>query len=182
MIIGIAGTLAAGKGTVVEYLKERRGFAHYSVSGILKDMLEEDGVSASRAHLSALADKLNEQYEGGILHVANERAKADGVKDYILESIHRESEATYVRSLGGIILGVDADAKKRYERTMKRQEGEKDNVTYEEFLERIQHEEEGKGSGSPHIRAVIENADFVVTNNGTLEELHAQIDEVLKKI
>ena len=40
-IIGITGTLAAGKGTVVEYLVERKWFAHYSVRGFLTEEIKK---------------------------------------------------------------------------------------------------------------------------------------------
>ena len=180
MIIGIAGTLGAGKGTVVEYLKTK-GFKHYSVSGQLAVILNERGVSAVRANLSALADELAKTHRGGILEVMHNQAKEDQADNFILESIHRVSEAEYVRSIGGVILGVDADPRVRFERTKVRQEGDKDVATFEEFLESIEREEEGKGGGTPHIKAVLEDADHVIQNNGTLEELHAQIEEFLKK-
>jgi len=35
LIIGITGTLGAGKGTIVEYLVKNKNFKHYSVSGYL---------------------------------------------------------------------------------------------------------------------------------------------------
>ena len=180
MIIGITGTIGAGKGTVVEYLKSK-GFAHYSSSNVLREVLKERGLPQTRTYMSPLADELLSKYEGGVLHVSSERAQRDGAKDYILEAIHRESEAAFVRSIGGIIIGVDADIHKRFERSVKRGEGEKDNVTYEEFLEHAKREDEGQGGGGPNIRAVMKNADAVLMNNGTQEELFAQVEEVLKK-
>jgi hypothetical protein len=36
-IIGITGTLGAGKGTVVDYLIKQKNFRHYSISGYLKE-------------------------------------------------------------------------------------------------------------------------------------------------
>ena len=181
MIIGITGTIGSGKGTVVEYLK-KRGFAHYSVSGILKEILKERGLPETRTYMSPLADELMKKHEGGVLFLAHERAEKSGIKDYILESIHRVSEADYVRSIGGVIIGVDADIRKRYERTVKRKEGEKDNVTFEEFLEHAKREDEGEKGTGPNIRAVLKTANAVLMNNGTLDELHAQIDEILKQI
>jgi len=181
MIIGITGTLGAGKGTVVKYLKEKKGFAHYSSSGLLKKMLDEKDVSPTRANLSSLADELNEKYKGGVLHLSHERAQKEGVEDYILESIHRVSEAEYIRDIGGLVLGVDADAEIRYERALSRREGEKDNVTFEQFFNDIAREEEGKGKGTPNIVAVLKDADYVIENNGTLEELHQQVDDFLTK-
>lgn len=181
MIIGIAGTLGAGKGTVVEYLKGQ-GFAHYSVSGELKRMLDSQGKKADRKNASQVADELAKQYEGGILEVIYNQAEAADMQDIILESIHREAEAEYLRGVGAVIIAVDADKKTRYERAVKRQEGEKDNVTYEEFLEDVAREEEGKGAGAANIREVIKNADFVIENNGTLEELHEQVDGILRAL
>ncbi len=139
MIIGITGSLGGGKGTVVEYLKEK-GFSHYSVSGELKRMLDERGKSAERINLSAMAEEMSQKYQGGILEAIYEKIKSNGDTDVILESIHRESEAGYLRSEGAVILGVDADTKVRYERAIKRQEGDKDNVTYEQFLADIARE------------------------------------------
>ena len=180
MIIGITGTIGAGKGTVVSFLKSK-GFAHYSSSGILKDLLAERGLPQTRTHMSPLADELMSNYPGGVLHFSHERAQKDGAQNYILEAIHSQSEADYVRSIGGVIWGVDADLEKRYERTIKRGEGEKDQVTYEQFLEHAKREDEGQSERGNNIRAVLDLADVVLTNNGTPEELFAQVEKALKK-
>lgn len=181
MIIGIAGTIGAGKGTVVEYLKQK-GFAHYSSSGILKEILQERGIPETRQNLSALADELLEKYEGGVLHVSHERAQQDGAKNYILEAIHRTNEAAYVRSIGGKIFGIDGDIDVRYARIRKRKEGLKDEVTYEQFLADAAREDEGSAGNGPNIRAVLRDADGVLVNGGTLAELHAQIDTLLERL
>lgn len=181
MIIGITGTLGAGKGTVVEYL-QAKGFGHYSSSGILKEILAERGLPATRGNMSPLADELMAKYPGGVLHLSHERAQGSGIKDYILEAIHRINEAEYIRSIGGVIIGMDANIHKRYERSVKRGHGEKDNVSFEQFLEDAKREDEGHTGTGPNIRAVLKMADAIVINNGSLEELHAQIEEALKKI
>ena len=41
VIIGITGTLGAGKGTIVDYLVNKKSFYHYSVSGYLKEELQK---------------------------------------------------------------------------------------------------------------------------------------------
>jgi dephospho-CoA kinase len=75
-----------------------------------------------------------------------------------------------------------ADIKLRYDRTQNRGDGDKDRVTFEQFIESSNREDEGKGTTSANIRAVIASADAIVTNDGTLEELHKQVDDVLPKI
>ncbi len=179
MIIGITGTIGAGKGTVVEYLKSK-GFVHYSASGTLKEILKERGLPQTRTHMSPLANELSLQYKGGVLQLIHERAQRDGVNDYVLEAIHRVNEADYVRSIGGLIWGVDADLVTRYERTAKRGEGEKDNVTHEQFLADAKREDDGQGNTGPNIRAVLKTADTVLTNDGTPEELYQQVEVALK--
>jgi len=181
MIIGIAGTIGAGKGTVVDILKSK-GFAHYSSSDVLRQMLEEREVLANRENLSHLANELMSSHEGGVLYFSHSLAQDAHMQDYILEALHRVSEGDYVKKIGGIILGIDADIKIRFERIHKRQEGEKDNVTFEQFVEDSQREDDGKTGSGPNIRAVIKMADHTIMNNGSLEELQTQIEEVLQKI
>lgn len=181
MIIGLAGTIGAGKGTVVDYLKQR-GFAHYSSSDTLRGILKERGLPDVRLEMSRLSAELSRANAGGILALSFERAKQDGARDFILESIHRESEADFVRSIGGKIIGIDADLKSRYERTVKRADGDKDAVSFENFVESSKREDEGEGSTGANIRAVIKTADAVVMNDSTLDDLHRAVDEALKKL
>ena len=57
-IIGITGTLGAGKGTVVEYLVKNRNFNHYSVSGFLKDELIKVNKEVNRTNLQDVANEI----------------------------------------------------------------------------------------------------------------------------
>ncbi|MBP9771552.1 MAG: AAA family ATPase [Candidatus Pacebacteria bacterium] len=179
-IIGIAGTIGAGKGTVVDYLKER-GFAHYSSSGLLKEILIEQGTPVDRDALAALARSLRVKDPNGVPKLTYERTLRDNPEKMILEAIHTLGEADFIRSVGGMMLGVDADVAIRYERISKRG-SEKDNVSYEKFLEQAKREDDGTEESGHNIRGVIQTADAVVMNNGTLEELHRAIDSALEKI
>ncbi len=181
MIIGIAGTIGSGKGTVVEYLKSK-GFARYSSSGILGEILRKRGLPETREHMSLLADELMDTYPGGILHLSHERAQKEGAQNYILEAIHRVSEAEYLHSIEGVLLGVDADIEKRYARIQERHEGKKDQVTYEQFREDALREDEGARGAGNNIRATLALADSIVMNNGSKEELEAQVEEVLNTL
>jgi dephospho-CoA kinase len=181
MIIGLAGTLGSGKGTVVEYLKAR-GYAHYSSSGILKEILADEGKVATRENMSNLATELAKKQPGGVLAISHARAQVAGAQNYILEAIHRPEEAEYIRSIGGHIIGIDADTRVRFERITRRREGEKDNVTFEQFLSDSQREDEGKTGTGPNIRAVLREADAVIENNGSLDILYREIDQVIGKI
>lgn len=181
MIIGIAGTLGSGKGTVVQYLKQR-GFAHYSGSGMLREILESRGEAVDRDAYSRAAQELRTKDPEGLAKLLYARLQSDNPENAIIEALHTIGEVNFVRSIGGKILGIDADTRIRYERITKRG-SEKDSISYEKFLEQSKREDESTSDPSAHnISGALRNADVVITNNGTLEELHAQIDEVLKKI
>ena len=58
LIIGITGTIGAGKGTVVDYLTSRYGFKHYSVRKYLTELLRYQGIEPNRDHFTALANDM----------------------------------------------------------------------------------------------------------------------------
>jgi dephospho-CoA kinase len=178
MMIGITGTIGAGKGTVVAFFKER-GFTHYSGSGWLRKELERRGLTANRDTYSALAGEIRAVNPAGLAVILYEQMLKDNCEKAIIESLHDVEEAKFLKAKGAVILGVDADIPVRYERVLARG-SEKDNVTYEHFLEQIAREE--AGSSHHNINAVLQTADFVINNNGTKEALHSAIEAIFNQI
>ena len=58
IIIGITGTLGAGKGTIVDYLIEKRQFLHYSVRSYLIEEAERRGLPINRDTFVVVANDL----------------------------------------------------------------------------------------------------------------------------
>jgi dephospho-CoA kinase len=177
MIIGITGTLGAGKGTVVEYLKDK-GFAHYSTSGMFKAILESQGQVARREAYTWLGDTFRTLGPAGPIAIQYAIAEHDE-SDVIIESIHDVPEAEFLKSKGAVVLGLDVSLETRYERISSRG-SEKDNVSFEEFKKIATHEEEG--GGKHHIRDVINMADHTIMNDGTIEELHDKVEQWLSTL
>lgn len=177
MLIGIVGALGAGKGTVVEYLTTH-GFRHYSASGYLKEQVLLAGEEPNRDSYSALASKIRTDNPAGLAKILYERYQTDGQGDAVIESLHDVGEVEFIHQMGGVILGLDADMELRYERARARN-SEKDQVTFDEFKAHIEREE--NGGGQHNIRAALAMADHTIVNNGSIEELHAQIEDFLAK-
>jgi dephospho-CoA kinase len=181
MIIGISGAIGGGKGTVVEYLLSKQRFAHYSSSDLLIKILEERGETVDRDGMNRVANELRAVNPAGVPAENYQRyEEEDGEGDAIFESIHSVPEADFIKSVGGIVIGIKADPDIRYERILKRG-SIKDGVTKEKFIEQQKREEEGsEDQNKSNIFAVIAEADFILENNGTVEELHKKIDEIIK--
>ena len=183
MIIGIAGVIGGGKGTVVEYLMSKGTFAHYSSSDLLIKILEERGEVVDRDGMNRIANELRAADPAGVPAENFKRYEAeDGEGDAIFESIHSVPEADFIKSVGGIVLGITADPDIRYERIVKRG-SVKDGVTKEKFIEQQKREEAGSDDpNKSNIFAAVSQADFIIENNGTIEDLHKQIDVVLAQL
>ncbi len=180
MVIGIVGTHGAGKGAVVQFLKER-GFVHCSARAFFIEELERRGVGPDRPAISALANELREKH--GVDYVVRMfLAQHDpSCCDLVIESIYTEGEAEAIRSAGGYVLSVDADADIRYER-IKHRMSETDKVTKEEFLKKQEEEARSTDPTKQNARTVMEQADFHIENNGGIEALKVQVDYALEKI
>jgi dephospho-CoA kinase len=135
IIIGITGTHGAGKGTIVEYLKDKKGFKHYSVRAYLTKILERKGVKVDRDSLVNLANELRKRY--GADYIARQllkKAKNVG-KNSIIESIRNTKEAKALKKSGKFYLfSVDADNSMRFQRIRKRA-SVTDKISYNKFLE-----------------------------------------------
>jgi dephospho-CoA kinase len=179
MIIGITGTDGAGKGTVVDYLIEKKGYAHYSSRELLLEELKKTNITPTRNELRLMGNRLRAEYgDDVIVEKALTQIRLNQDNCAVVESIRAIAEAVTLKQKGAILLAIDADPHLRYERVQMRR-SEKDQVTFEEF---IAHEEIEKNDPEPHgmqKAAVIEMSDFVIKNDGTLEELHAQIEQFL---
>lgn len=181
MLIGIAGTHGAGKGAVVGILKEY-GFIHCSARDLLLEKLKEQGVlDPDRPALSDMANTLREKH--GTAYVVEECMKRHNplAEDVVIESMYTRGEAGEIRKHGGYVLAVDAEPGIRYERIQHRM-SETDHVSKDEFIRRQEHELASQDPAKQNARAVMEDADFHIENNGSMEELRVQVDYVIEKM
>lgn len=182
MIIGLTGSFGAGKGEVVEYLKTR-GFKHYSARELIFEEAEKRGLDRSKGREVTIPVANDMRAKNGPAFIAialYEKALAEG-GDAVLESFRAVAEVKKLQELGGFVLGVDADPGLRYERIVKRG-SETDNVTYEEWRDQEIQESNPDDPTKQDIFGALKESDVVIRNEGTLEELRQQIDEVIEQI
>lgn len=181
MIIGITGTLGAGKGTVVEYLKTK-GLKHYSVRAYLTEEVKRRDMPVNRDSMVEVGNDLRAK-NGPAYCVEQlyERAQEEG-KNCIIESIRTAGEAEALKKKGKFYLfAVDANARIRYDRVVKRGSST-DDISFEEFVEDEKREMENTDPNKQNLGKVMEMADFVIENDGTIEELNKKVEEILSKL
>lgn len=181
LIIGITGTLGAGKGTVVEYLKEK-GFTHYSASGFITEEIRRRGLPINRDTMHEVANDLRAQHSPSfIVEELYVRAVVAG-KDVMIEALHTVGEVRALKARGNFyLLAIDADPKIRYARIVERK-SEKDLVSFEKFLADEQAHINTDDPTKQNLPACAELADAHFSNDGTVAELRAQVDRALEAI
>ena len=172
--IAIVGNIASGKSTV-EKIIEAKGFKVYDTDKIAHEILasskdiEQEFGTLDRKEIAKIvfsdANKLKKLES--IIHplVKKELLKIFELDEkFVFVSVPQLFESG-MNTLFDKIIFIDASEKIRLERLMKR-----NSLTEDDAKKRI---------SSQKVADKREKSDFVIENNGNLEELHAQVDKVL---
>lgn len=176
LIIGLAGEMAAGKTTVTDYLKKKYGAVSFRFSDMLRDILKRLHLPTERKNLQTISTALRQNFSEDLMsRVLTEDVKQSEHNFIITEGIRRPTDTTFLRDIPGfIMIGIEVDERTRYERIVARSENPDDQTkTWEEF------QQEGKAETEQEIKNIITQADHVVDNNGTLEDLYKNIDTII---
>lgn len=182
LVIGITGTLGAGKGTIVEYLVNNKGFNHLSVRGFIKEEIERQGLPVNRDSMVIVANKLrSENSPSYIIDQLYDQAVASG-SNCIIESIRTPGEVKSLREKGNFYLfAVDADPETRYNRIFKRN-SETDNISFATFIDNEEREMHSTDPNHQNIKACMDAADFIFNNDGSVDQLVNSVESTLDVI
>jgi len=177
VIIGLVGEIASGKGTIVKYLEDKYQASNYRFSTIMRDVLDRLHIEHTRDSLQKTSSMLRETFGENILaKVMADDVKEDKNNIIVIDGVRRVEDIEFLKQDENFkLVFVDVSLEKRYERIIGRSENEDDkNKTFEEFKLDAQREAELTIAGLKEI------ADTVIDNNGSVEELEKQIEELLK--
>jgi dephospho-CoA kinase len=182
IIIGITGTIGAGKGTLVEYLKQQVHFRHFSVRDFLTQEILRRQLPINRDSMTHIANELRATHSPSyIIDQLYDQAVQNG-DNAVIESIRTPGEVLSLRKKPNFFLfAIDADPAIRYQRIVARA-SETDQVDYQTFLANEAREMQATNPNKQNLQQCIAMADFHFDNNGSCQELEHQLQKTLQHI
>ena len=185
MIIGITGTNGSGKDTVADFLIQKLGWPHFSLSDELREICREKNIEPTRDNLIKFAREIRN--ERGLDYLS-QRILNKASDNFIVIIIRNPAEIEPLKKADKFILvAVDAPIEIRYKRVIsagKNRSGHKigeENISLKEFRNKEQIEMQGKGADQ-QLQVLMDVADTKIENNGTIEELKNKVEELLNNI
>lgn len=172
--IGLTGTNGAGKGAAAQYFISK-GYAYYSLSDVIREELERDGLEPTRNNLIQKGNELRSSWGADVLA----RRVMEKIKNNaVIDSIRNPEEVRFLkRNKTFILLAIDARVELRYERVKKRGRDES-AATLQEFIEK-EDEEKTTNPMQQQLHTCLEMADARVLNEESLEDLYQKLEKFL---
>lgn len=184
-VIGLTGSIGSGKEVVKDILMKRFNCWYVHLSSMVKGELEKKRSGYDRKMMQDLGNELRKKYGAHILaKIAVDYMQRDK-EMLIVDGIRNPGEIEYLRKKFGkdfVLIAVDAPQQLRFERIAKRARPT-DPKALEEFVV-LDERDQGKGEpdyGQQTVKCS-EQADFVIVNNGTAEEMENKVNEIIQKI
>ncbi len=179
MIIGLTGTNGAGKTAVCDHLRSR-GFEVHSLSDEIRGELDRAGRPATRENLIEMGNQLR-RWGGTAVLAERIKAQLEPGRNYVIDSIRNPAEVDSLRRVAEFhLLLVDAPIEVRFERVRRRDDA-RTPATLSEFVA-LEHREVSTADPSTQQLAACQGlADETLSNDGSLEDLAARINELVRQ-
>jgi len=178
IIIGVAGQIASGKDTLSNYAIEKYKAKQLKFSKVLRDILQRIYKENTRENMQTLSTLLRQYFGDDLLaNVIYNDIKNASEDIIIVDGVRRLPDIEMLKTLGFKLLFIEATPEVRYERLIQRSENIDDrNKTFEEFQKESMAETEVRIADLKNV------SDYVIDNNGTLDELYRKIDEIITEL
>jgi dephospho-CoA kinase len=175
-IIGITGTIGAGKTTIVNYLCEKKGFKYFSVREYLICELKKRDLEINRDNMRNLGNELRENFGPSYIVEQLYEKAINSKNNVVIESIRCPGEVFKLKEKKDfVLLSVDCDIKERFLRIKKRKT-KTDFIDFETFEKQEKKEFENSDPNKQNLKKCIDLSDFKIDNNGSFNELYEQIN------
>jgi dephospho-CoA kinase len=177
-IIGAVGQNGSGKDEVLKHLRTKHGVPFLSTGDVVREIASGEGVEPTRENLGKISDRYFREFgKGYFVRLLAYKIQHTKWKIAGISGIRSLNDVTILKDIFGrdfiLIRVYITDPHIRYSRMTTRGEG-RDPHNYDEFLKQDQAEEELFS-----LKEAERLADHSISNDGTLDDLHREIDRLV---
>jgi len=175
IIIGAVGRYGSGKDEVLKYLKDKHNIPFVSTGDLVREIAGKEGLEPTRENLGKISERyFRELGPGCFVKMLAARLRQSNLKIAGISGIRSLEDIRILKETCGkdfILIRVDvSDPHLRFQRMTRRHEA-RDPRSYEQFLTQEASEEQ-----LFHVGDAEKMADYTIDNDGSLDDLHSQID------
>ena len=173
IVIGLTGLLRSGKDTAADHVVQKYGYIKVNMSDVLRDELIRQGKEASKINMSILGDEWRTLYGKDIV-MRKTLEKAQNFRKIIITGVRSPMEVQTIKKYAFKfkLIAVEATKDSRFSRRI-----ESDPQSPEKFFSRDTRDIQEKG-----LSEVISNAEYIIDNNSTEEDLFSKVEATLDRI
>ena len=166
-IIALTGLARSGKDTAAKYIGAKYSISWFDFSrDVLMDELKARNLKPTKENMSYLGDEMRKKSgQDALAQKLIEKIKESGAKSVVVSGVRSPEEANYLKnhSKRFVLIKLTADTNKRVKRS--------DNA---DIKSRDENDIKNKG-----LSKVLDMASIAIENNGTIDELFVNLDEVI---
>jgi len=183
MYIGLTGYLATGKGVIADFLKEKN-FLYASLSDVVREKASALKLEHTRENLIKVGNDLRNKY--GANYFAKkiaEKIATNNNKNWVIDGIRNPLEVKELQGLKDFYLvGITSSPGTIVKRVLSRKR-DGDSITKEQIIEKLNIEKgENQPSDGQQVTKCIDMSDYLIVNEGTVEELNSKMKHFLNLI
>lgn len=181
IIIGAVGKNGSGKDFVLERIHKNFGYQFFSIGDIVREIADKEGLSHTRDNLHHLSEKYMGKFGDQIfIEKIAESIKRNNFKKCVISGIRPYSDVIFFKNIfkdNFFLLYIELKSDQIRMDRMHLRGSARDSKTLDELYKQDREEEE-----LFNISKSIEAADYILNNDGTIEELDSEIKRVLQLI
>jgi dephospho-CoA kinase len=179
-VIGVIGQNGSGKDEVLKYLHAKHNIPFLSTGDMVREIAGKEDIDPTRENLQEISERYFREFgKGFFVKQAAEKILRNGWQIGGITGIRSLDDVQTLRNSFGkdfVLINIYISIPEvRYNRMRQRNES-RDPRSYEQFINQDEAEED-----LFHIQSAAQYADYCLNNDGSLDDLHKEIDELVIK-
>lgn len=178
IVLGIAGSIGAGKDLLSKYVVNRYSFYKIHMGDLVRALAKKEKIKITRENLQKLQEKYHKKHgKEFLIDIAINKARKSKKQKVVIAGIRTpEQAAKFKKEPNAKIIFIDAKPKLRLEYLKKRK-----RKGFPQTLREFKKQEKRENKYFK-FNKILRYVDYKIENNKTEKDLYKKIDDLIKRL